>query len=204
MAGGAWERTAGYLDNGNENLDTFGQSTTIENGETVKYIENGQLNSSYSALWEKYEVSEEEKNNQIEVEGVGKISQTTLWGWNNRGIEYNRARRRLAEANYNNMVKHKGIGVNEVGSDFSYYAPYGTTGSSWSWYKTVKDTSANTSTEYARAWNRDYTLIGHASSPFVGRGGYCSYGTGAGVLNTHFTNGHDSYSGYGFRPVLAF
>ncbi len=202
MAGGAWERVAGYLDNGNNYLNTNGQSTTKVNGETVKYIENGQLNSSYNALWEKYEVSEEERSNQIEVEGVGKIAQTTLWSWNNRGVEYNRARKRLTEANYNNMAKHKGIGVNEVGTDFSYYAPYGTTGSSWSWYKTVKDTSTNTSTEYARAWNSDYTLIGHASFPFVQRGGGCGSGTGAGVLYTGITYGYAS-NHTGFRPVLA-
>ena len=199
MAGGAWERVAGYLDNGNNYLNTNGQSTTKVNGETIKYIENGQLNSSYNALWEKYEVSEEERSNQIEVEGVGKIAQTTLWSWNNRGVEYNRARKRLTEANYNNMAKHKGIGVNEVGTDFSYYAPYGTTGSSWTWYKNVKDTS----TEYARAWNSDYTLIGHASNPFVTRGGVCRSGTGAGVLHTSITSGDASYYD-GFRPVLAF
>lgn len=57
MAGGAWERVAGYLDNGNSNLDTYGKSAD----ESVKYFQNGKLNSSYTSIWDSYEVSDEEK-----------------------------------------------------------------------------------------------------------------------------------------------
>ena len=203
MAGGAWEMVAAYLDNGNGKLNTNGQSTTKLNEETVKYIENGILNSQYSSLWEDYEVSEEEKDNKIQVDGVGEISQNTLWSGENKSEAYNNTRKRLTKANYDNMAKHKGIGVNEVGTEFSYYAPFGTAWS-WGWFKTVKDTSADsTSQEYARAWDNDYTLINHVGSPFVLRGGHCDSKNFSGVLAISFTHGNVD-SPYGFRPVLTF
>ena len=46
MAGGAWERVAGYLDNSNSYLDAYGVS---EDG-TIKYFQNGKLNSRYASL----------------------------------------------------------------------------------------------------------------------------------------------------------
>ena len=202
MAGGAWDRVAGYLENGNSNLNTYGKSTS--NGE-IKYFENGVLNSKYSSLWNSYEVSEEEKSNKIKVTGVGEISQNTLWNWSNKSQAYNEARLRLTKANFENMSKYKGIGVNETTTKFSYFAPYGTDSSNqnWGWFTEAKDTSTNTTQDLAKTWNSDYTLIGHASSPFVMRGGTCIYGSSAGVLYSNFTAG-SAHSYYGFRPALAF
>lgn len=199
MAGGAWEMVAGYLDNGNNNLNIYGGSTS---NSQVQYFENGKLKSEYSSLWNVYEVSEEEKNNKIKV-GTSEISQNALWSWNNKTLEHNTARLRLTQAIFNNMAKHKGIGVNETTADFSYYAPYGSTGSSWGWFKTAKDTKNDTTQEYGRTWNNDYMLIGHASNPFVIRGGGCSYGSSAGVLCSRLPVGNAAYYN-GFRPVLAF
>ena len=189
MAGGSWERVAAYLDNGNPYLDEYGKSASDS---SVVYIENGKIKSEYANLWETYEVSEEEKNNQIKV-GDTTLTQDELWDWNKRGIEYNEARYRLTEANFNNMPK--GIGINETTTEFSYYAPYKTTGSSWSWYQTIKDTSTNTTSEYGRTWDSDYTLIGNVYIPFIVRSGYFYNGSSAGVLNTSFTYG-DAYSGH--------
>ena len=101
------------------------------------------------------------------------------------------------------MAQYKGIGVNETTTSFSYNAPYGTSGSSWGCFQIVKETSENTSQEYARTWNDDYTLIGHAFVPFVMRGGACNNGAVAGVLSTNVADGYANY-GDGFRPVLAF
>ena len=202
MAGGAWERVAGYLDNGNGNLNSYGKSTS--NSE-IKYFENGKLKSEYSSLWNSYQVSDEEKNNKIQVEGIGQISQSQLWNWNNKSQAYNEARLRITRANFENMAKYKGIGINETTQSFSYYAPYGTDSSNqtWGWFQTAKDTATNTSQEYARTWNSDYTLIGHASIPFVIRGGLCDYGSYAGVLGSDIATGYANYNN-GFRPVLAF
>ena len=199
MAGGAWERVAAYLDNGNDNIDKYGNSTS------VTYFEDGQLKSEYANLWEVYEVSEEEKSDQIKV-GSETITQNALWNWSRKSVDDNTARQRLVAANFSNMSKFKGIGLETAAStEFSYYAPYGTNSSdqNWNWFKTVKDTSTNTTAELARTWNGDYVLIGHAAIPFVGRGGYCSDGSGAGVLFTDAADGGANYYN-GFRPVLAF
>ena len=63
MNGGTWERVAGYLDNRNENLNTYGKSADG----SIKYFESGKINPTYASLWNKYEVSEEEKTNKISI-----------------------------------------------------------------------------------------------------------------------------------------
>ncbi len=200
MCGGAWERVATYLDNGNGNLNTYGKSSS---NSSVKYFENGVLNSSYSSLWEGYEVSEEEKSNSIEVDGESSnLTQAQLWNKNGASFtdttaneKYNTARKRLTDATYNLLAKVKGIGVNEVASSHSYYG----VNSSGNYAYLIN--ASDTSTKYGRAWDNDYVLIGHASNPFVLRGGFIYNGTNAGVLGTGLTNGGaDNYNG--FRAVL--
>ena len=102
------------------------------------------------------------------------------------------------------MASHKGIGVNEVTDEFSYYGAYnnGTT-NTWNWFTTV-DQPANREVTYGRAWDSDYVLIGHAARPFVLRGGGCDYGSGAGVFASDVTHGRAYNNGGSFRPVLAF
>ena len=200
MCGGAWERVATYLDNGNGYLNTNVKSSS---NSSVKYFENGVLNISYSSLWEGYEVSEEEKSNSIEVDGESSnLTQAQLWNKTGASFtdttaneKYNTARKRLTDATYNLLAKVKGIGVNEVASSHSYYGV--NSSGSYTWLINASDTSTN----YGRAWNSDYVLIGHASNPFVVRGGDISSGTGAGVLSTVFTLGN-AYDCSGFRAVL--
>ena len=200
MSGGNWERVAGYLDNGNWNLNSYGKSADG----SVKYFENGKVNPTYASLWDKYEVSEEEKTNKISLGDGTTLTQGELWDWNKREEKHQEARRRVTEANYNNMAKHKGIGVNEVSTSFSFYAPYtpGTENNSqpWGWFKTAQEAVKGTQ-NYARAWDNDYVLIGHSAYPFVRRGGYCGNGSGAGVLYSIVTSGH-AYGYDGFRSVL--
>ena len=198
MAGGAWERVAGYLDNGNGNLDTYGKSAD----ESVKYFENGKLNSAYTSIWDSYEVSDEEKNNSVTLTDGTTV--TGLWDWNKRSSNYQEARLKLTKYNFEQMAKHKGIGVNEVSSSFSFYAPYspGTANNSqpWGWFTTVAEATAGTQ-KLATTWDNDYVLIGHLAAPFVGRGGSCDSGGGAGVLFSNFTNGYPDNNS-GFRAVL--
>ena len=200
MSGGNWERVAGYLDNGNWNLNSYGKSADG----SVKYFENGKVNPTYASLWDKYEVSEEEKTNKISLGDGTTLTQGELWDWNKREEKHQEARRRVTEANYNNMAKHKGIGVNEVSTSFSFYAPYtpGTENNSqpWGWFKTAQEAVKGTQ-NYARAWDNDYVLIGHSSSPFVGRGGNCRDDSSAGVLLSGISGGH-AYYYFGFRSVL--
>ena len=198
MAGGAWERVAGYLDNGNGNLDTYGKSAD----ESVKYFENGKLNSAYTSIWDSYEVSDEEKNNSVTLTDGTTV--TGLWDWNKRSSNYQEARLKLTKYNFEKMAKHKGIGVNEVSSSFSFYAPYspGTANNSqpWGWFTTVAEATAGTQ-KLATTWDNDYVLIGHLAEPFVLRGGYCGSGSSAGVLYSDVAGGGPNINS-GFRAVL--
>ena len=200
MSGGNWERVAAYIDNGNGNLTYYGKSADGN----IKYFENGKVNPTYASLWEAYETSEEEKTNKISLSDGTTLTQGELWDWNKREEKHHEARRRITEANYNNMAKHKGIGVNEVSTEFSFYAPFtpGTENNSqpWGWFKTAQEAVKGTQ-NLARTWDNDYVLIGHSACPFVVRGGDCYNGSYAGVLGSYITYGNpDSY--YGFRSVL--
>ena len=148
------------------------------------------------------DMHKKEKTNKIQVEGEGTITQTSLWNQEKMDLKYQVARQRLTQANYDNMAKHKGIGVNEVSTSFSFYAPYTNSSGTktWSWFKTAEE-AANGTPNYAKAWDNDYVLIGHASYPFVVRSGYCGLGGSAGVLYSNITNGNGN-SYYGFRPVV--
>ena len=198
MSGGAWERVAGYLDNGNGNLNNYGKSADG----SIKYFENGKLNSSYASLWNAYEVSEEEKTNKISLGDGTTVTQGQLWDWNKKEEKHYEARRRITEANYKNMAKQKGIGVNEVSKEFSFYTPYGTDTSNKAWggFKTVQEAVKGTQ-NYARAWDNDYVLIGHCACPFVRRGGNCNTGFAAGVFCSYISGG-DASDSDGFRSVL--
>ena len=198
MSGGNWERVAGYLDNGNGNLNTYGQSADG----SIKYFENGKINPTYASLWDAYEVSEEEKTNKISLGDGTTLTQGELWDWTKKEEKHQEARRRITESTYNNMTKHKGIGVNEVSTEFSFYAPYGSDSKNqtWGWFKTVQEAVAGTE-NYARTWDNDYVLIGHSAYPFAGRGGRCGDGSSAGVLGSDIAYG-GANSSYGFRSVL--
>ena len=201
MNGGAWERVAAYLDNTNRYLSTYGKSTTDSN---IQYFNsNNELNSQYSAYWEKYDVSEEERSNQIKISDGQTLTQDELWDATKQDVKYQEARLRLTKANFDLMESHKGIGVNEVTDEFSYYGAYnnGTT-NTWNWFTTV-DQPANRQVTYGRAWDNDCVLIGHAALPFVGRGGYCNGSSGAGVFYSGVTSGNAGGNN-SFRPVLAF
>ena len=193
MAGGAWERVAGYLDNSNENLEYYGKS---DDG-TIQYFQNGKLNSRYASLWDSYEVSEEEKNNKITLSD-GTV-ETGLWDESKTALKYQEARYKLTKYNYDHMANHKGIGVNEVSSTFAFYAPSGTNGS-WNWFTSAAN-AVSGSAGYGYAWDGDLTLIGHLAFPFVERGGYCDNGSDAGVLYSVITDG-SPYNYYGFRAAL--
>ena len=104
------------------------------------------------------------------------------------------------------MAKYKGIGVNEMATENSFYAPYGpateNNSQPWGWFKTVANATAGiTSGGVATSWDGDGVYIGHARDPFVVRGGHCYYGSTAGVLFTDVTDGY-AYNVSGFRPVV--
>ena len=197
MAGGAWERVAGYLDNSNGNLEYYGKS---DDG-TIQYFQNGKLNSRYASLWDSYEVSEEEKNNKVTLSD-GTV-ETGLWDGSKTALKYQEARYRLTKYNYDHMANHKGIGVNEVikttSKPFSFQAPSGTN-NSWRWFTSAEDAVAGKE-DYGRTWNKDDVIIGHLATCFILRSGQCGEGASAGILYSYITNGRKIHS-VGFRSTL--
>ena len=185
MNGGALERVASYLDNKNDKLFENGKSTT---NNSIQYFNSeNELNTEYSAYWERYEVSEEERSNQIKVSDTQTVDQTTLWNGNDT---YNEARQRLTNATFNLLASHKGIGVNEVSESCSYYGK--NSSNAWAWLPSS-----------IKTWDNDYVLIGHATLSFVVRGGGCGRSSGAGVFYSVLASGNAN-SDNSFRPVLAF
>ena len=199
MNGGAWEYVAAYIDNENSNLNAGG-----------KYFINRQLNEAYTSLWDKYEASEEEKNNAIRIEDGTTLTQSELWDDSNqkRDEKYQKVRKRLTQAVFDGMAKHKGIGVNEMVTTFAYYTIYqNTSGNNTRGYFIDPEVAAaeKTKEQYisgvARSWDNDLIRIGHSSVPFVLRGGYFGFGGYAGVFYSDANHGYGN-SVIGFRPVV--
>lgn len=202
MNGGAWEVVAGFLDNNNGNLNNNGKS----NDGMIKYFENGTLNAKYLNMWNSYEVSNEEKENKIKIDDNSTITQISLWNNSKTEEKYQIARKRLTEYIYLKMGNHNGIGINEVNLlGESFHAPFKNSEGkiSWGWFKTTeeptKESGANQ--QYGRAWDSDGTLIGHASLPFILRGGNCGSKKMAGILCSSATGGNAENS-VGFRATL--
>ena len=198
MNGGAWEQVAAYLDNKNEKLNTYGKS--IDG--TVKYFENQTLNPIYLSLWDKYEVSEEEKNNQILIEGESIISQDNLWDYTKRDVKYQTARKRLTDYNFTHMANHKGIGINEVANSCSFYAPYNDNGNR-GWFLSVDEPAKkdNITQQYATSWDHDGLLIGYTIVPFVIRGGGFYNSQLAGIFYSYVSSSYPDCNN-GFRSVI--
>ena len=203
MNGGAWERVAAYLDNENEYLNVYGKSKD----DNIQYFEKGKINKVYSSLWDSYEVSEEEKSNKIKIEGENELLETQdgLCNWNKQEEKYNKARLRLTTMNYNNMLKHKGIGINEVNlTGISYFAPGksidGNT-NTWHWYQTLEQANKGESDYYGKSWDGDMVTIGYSNLSFIARGGGFYERELSGVFYTYAAYGYASIS-YGFRSVI--
>jgi len=192
MAGGAWERVGGYLNNGNSYLGTYGKSSS--NSSVVYFAKNTagnyELKKEFQKYWCKYEVGEEERNNAIVINSSTTLTQSQLWSTSLNTTEHNAARLRITTATYNNLANYRGIGVNEVSSSFSYYGV--NSSKAWNWFTNTTQPTTD-STTYGRSWDNDLCLIGHACLPFVVRGGYYHHGTGAGVLYTNATGGYSYY-----------
>ncbi len=199
MAGGAWDRVAAYLNNKNDRLNSNGNSTY------TTYFTNNALNSVYAKYWNRYEVSNEERNNAIVITRdteTGEITeqktQAQLWSTGLNEEKYNSARLRITTEIWNNMALCRGIGMNEVAGSFSYYGV--NKNNSWGWYTNTTQPTVPIST-YGRAWDSDSTLIGNGCTPFVIRGGYCNHTTNAGVFCTDIAEG-SARNRDTFRPAL--
>ena len=177
MSGGAWERVAGFLDNGNRYLEIYGNSSTDSN---VVFFEkneetgNYELKGEYKKYWNRYEVGSEEKSNKIRINDNLIVTQSELW---QLGKEANEARLRITTETFNNFKNYKGIGVSEITDSFSYYGIYNTgTGNVRKWFTDLLQPENGEDT-FGRGWDDDAVLIGHADFTFIARG------SGAGDLD---------------------
>lgn len=203
MVGGNWERVAGYLNNGNYYLGYNGYSTTDT---SIKYFsETAQTENTATLLdnpkyWCKYEVGNEEKNNAITV-GNNTLTQWALWDTSKNTKEYNATRLRITTETYNKIALCRGIGINEVTNEFSYYGAYnnGTT-NSWGIFTDTTQPDDKKQT-YAKAWGDDLILIGHSSRNFLIRGGSIRNSYLSGMFGLDCTFG-TAYYDSGFRPTL--
>ena len=204
MAGGAWDRVAAYLNNGNNCFAKYAKSTT--NSDIAYFEKNEQTNAyeikeRYKKYWNRYEVSEEEKSNQIRINDTTTLTQDELYNINLIGKEYNEARLRLTTETFNNMASCKGIGVNEVASSFAYMGGYNNgIVNKFDWFTDLEQPERKEVT-WGIAWDGDIVNIGYSIIPFIGRGGNYNINDNAGILGSSISNGNVS-SLYGFRPVI--
>ena len=171
MSGGAWEWVAGYLDNKNSSLNTYGNSTSNTN---VRYFENGELKSEYIPYWDKFETSAEEKNGvalATITTSDGNKTQAELWVANATSIKWNDTRKRLTEATFDNMKNNKGTGIYEILEEPSFYGVRHNTNTNKYEFEDTDVTEETASG--GKGWNNDYSLIGHINYVFAARGGEC-------------------------------
>ena len=203
MPGASFERVAGYLDNGNAIFGLYGKSTTDSNVTYFEQNEDGDyaLKSEYKKYWNKYEVSEEEKNNAIKINDSTTLNNNQLWNKTLIGAEYNAARLRITTETYNKMASYKGIGVNELARGMGYYGAYsnGTT-YGFSWFTDAIQPNTQ-QFDYGVSWDNDQVVIGHGQYAFVRRGGLMWDGEMTGVL-CYQGNSGDVYANGGFRPAI--
>jgi Tfp pilus assembly protein PilE len=185
MNGGAWERVAAFIDNGNAALGTFGTST---------YFSSNMVRAQYAKYYDIYEPGDQEKQGGPYY-GTGI---TTLWNANN-SVANNTIRKALTDATYAKMANKKGHAMYETSSDINYYGK--NSAGTYTWLKDATDTSMN----YVSGWYGDFQFYGHGDMAFVYRGSSLSKNAlypdkrGMFAMNVH-TGG--AYYDSTFRPVL--
>ena len=68
MSGGAWERVAAYLDNGDSYLSSYGGNYFEKKGTSKGGLDSYGVKEEYASIWDAYQVSEEEKEDQIKID----------------------------------------------------------------------------------------------------------------------------------------
>ncbi len=191
ISGGAWERTASFIDNGNVNLSLYGKK---------EHFQNNKLNQEYAKYYDIYEPGDEEKEGGAFYGVNGQNLWNSVAPYNVSQESNNVIRKRLTEATYAKFANKKGDALWETSNGISYYGRYtsGTTDLAW-----LKNTTRASSSgeDYTTCWNGDYMHVGLGYRCFLGRGGFIGNTTYAGLYSYLASYGDPSPS-YGFRPVL--
>ncbi len=158
LNGGAWEYVATYWDNENGNIS--GQGTN-------KYFNGNKLKPEYEKYWDKYEVSQKEKDED----------KNGLW---NKDNTFNNIRKEITDNRFNLMESKKGDSMYEVikEGEYSYFGKKADNNYDW-----IKDITPPSDKQYGTTcYNNDYALIGNCDLPFLVRGGVWWHSTYAGVF----------------------
>ncbi len=168
LNGGAWEYVAAYWDNETGNISSHG---------TSKYFAGNKLKSEYEKYWDKYEVSQKEKDED----------KKGLW---NKDNTFNNIRKEITDNRFNLMKNKKGDAMYEVTKEgeYSYYGKKVDNKYEW-----IKDITPPSETQYgSTCYNNDYALIGNCALPFLLRGGSWWNSSYAGVFASYGYYGGDS------------
>ncbi len=195
MSGGALEYVASFFNS--TYVNTYGNSD-VHDGSKIQYFdaETKNLNPVYSKYWELYEVNEEEKSGEIEIDDIT-LNYIDLWSRKYVGIEYEKKRYELTKELWNRQANKKGIGMNEIAGSWSYQGLVETGGLVW------KTETTDVEQTYGKAWNSDDICVHSLNLPFMFRGGAYDIGVGTGIMR-FFSSAGDPTHARNFRPVLAF
>ncbi|MDD3303601.1 MAG: hypothetical protein PHP54_01635 [Clostridia bacterium] len=185
MAGGAWEYVAAVLNNGNSNIGLA----------KSEHVENNKIKDEYKKYYDIYTPGEEEREGGAYYGSGG----AKLWDSGNAESQ-NIIRKRLTAATYQNFESKKGDALWETSNGHSYYGRYTAGTGDWQWLQDTARDSANGG-QRAIGCNEDYVLVGHASLPWIQRGGGFNQSSGAGVFASYPYYGGTATAD-GFRPVL--
>ncbi|MNI47064.1 hypothetical protein D3C73_1015610 [compost metagenome] len=194
MSGGAYERTASLIDNGNRNISTYGNN---------EHILNNKVKDQYKKYYDIYEPGDEEKEGSLFYGLEGQKLWNSQAPYNVSEESNNIIRKRLTDATYEKMASKKGDALWETSNRTSYYGRF-TSGSNinYIWLIDILRDSSQVG-QYATGWNGDNILVGHGYNSWFQRGGIADFGSGSksGITNSNNTSGY-AYPGNGFRPVL--
>ncbi len=170
LNGGAWEYVAAYWDNETGNISSQG---------TSKYFTENKLKPEYEKYWDKYEVSQKEKDED----------RKGLWDKDNT---FNNIRKEITDNRFNLMKNKKGDVLYEVikAGEYSYFGKKADNNYEWK-----KDVTPPSVIPYgSTCYNKDYALIGNCAQSFLLRGGGWGDGNYAGVFASHGSRGVVSFN----------
>ena len=143
---------------------------------------------------------------------LGMLASTTgniygVYDMSGGGYEYVMGNMSSASGSYTYYARYAGTNYTYTGNEkYVTTYSYGTTNDDQQAYNRARLGDATgevmLSASSSGAWHSHYSRFPLSSYPWFGRGGYCSYGSGAGMFHFYKSNG-SSYSAYSARAALA-
>ncbi len=191
MAGGSWERTAAFIENGNINITSHRK---------IEHIQNQKVLPQYAKYYDVYEPGDEEKEGATFYALGGENLWNSVAPYNVSQADNNLIRKRLSGATYEKFANKNGDALYETSNSFSYHGKFTSGTENYEWLiDQLRDSTLGA--QFTQGWNGDYSLVGHAHLPWFNRGGLFYNGSGAGLFAFTGSSGNP-YPVDSFRPVL--